>query len=177
MRHDGAGEGKQQCVARRRRDLQNIAGAVIGHGDDGSEQKPVTRFRAQADEIEAVKLLLLRRRQIFPRDVQLYMGQFLRRVAVGHALDLDDEQIILERARRGQIVIAAGGIVEGVIGDGHRVLRIGFKPDFAAHAVRRAKNPDQHIFDHHPLPAKAPPLCAVPEKLQTFRIGTASNKI
>ena len=79
---------------RGRRDLQEVAAAVVRHGHHRAEREPVGRLDGEADEVGEQELVfLLRRWQLLARNEQADAVQGLRRLAGRDALDPGDEEV------------------------------------------------------------------------------------
>src|SRR3954468_7348854 len=71
-RHHGVGERQQQRAAGRRRDLDDVAGAEVMHGDDASERFTCSGFRSEPDQVRMVVLVFIGGGQLVARNVKLY---------------------------------------------------------------------------------------------------------
>src|SRR5271169_387314 len=122
--------------------LDQIAGAEIMDGDDGTEIAAALVDHREADQIGVIELVrLVGLRQPLARHVELGVHKRARRVAIADAGKPRDE-VILGRPHRLDLDHASVfGFQRPVVGNRVRIGRERAQPHFAAQTMRRADLP------------------------------------
>ena len=100
--YNGVGEGQQQGGAIRRRDLDDVAGAEIVHGDHAAERIAGCGDGGKPDQVGVVVFVCVRRREFLPRDIELDAVEALGLIASRDAFQACDKKALgLARLRCG----------------------------------------------------------------------------
>ena len=108
LRHEGIGEGNENCFAVAfNGDFQQIAGAVVWHGDELSQFRAILQDHIKAHEVVGVGFVGFEFWKFLAGDEKFNAFQRLCFVAIAHVLEARNE-IILRGLELGNFKLLAG---------------------------------------------------------------------